>query len=373
MTNRQKFIDYVKNGGEKPICSIQIGAGAGFDTKVIGKDWISATTIEDTIAVTQQFDMVPLYNFGLDVLSPSDLAWGTSGMEQNENTHKWHNFIETPFGNLTQDVIEQIHTGVTRTAAPVKGEEDLDAFEWVLDRILHGKNYGKLTDTIGECCKKIGDLGAIDFQWGMQPYEIFGYADTLNTMLMSIDCEDRFVSLMEKCLEISKKIVDCVKAGGGDFCFLGGPAAEMVNPYIYENFIVPYGKKISDHVHSKGLLVYSHVCSPVEPFLTKGYFNQLGIDLFETLSMKPFGNVASIEDAFSKIDNNMCTRGNVGLDKLISGTPDEIYAEVTHIMDMALKMGRKHMVAASDYLMPECKVENVQAMCDAVRDYKIQK
>ena len=37
MTQKQKFINYVKNGGEKPICSLQIGAGAGFDSKLVGK------------------------------------------------------------------------------------------------------------------------------------------------------------------------------------------------------------------------------------------------------------------------------------------------------------------------------------------------
>ena len=188
-------------------------------------------------------------------------------------------------------------------------------------------------------------------------------------MFLSMDHEDRFVQLMEKCFTISAKLVKCCKEGGADFCFLGGPAAEMVNPYIYENFMIPFGKRITDVVHDEGMLVYSHVCSPVEPFLTEGYFNQLGIDLFETLSMAPVGNVVSIEDAFTKLDPNMCTRGNVGLDKLIKCTPDEIYRDVEHIMKEAIRMNRKHIVAASDYLMYECKEENVQAICDAVKSF----
>jgi uroporphyrinogen-III decarboxylase len=145
----------------------------------------------------------------------------------------------------------------------------------------------------------------------------------------------------------------------------------MVNPYIYENFIVPYGKKITDEVHKHGMLVYSHVCSPVEPFLTSGYFNQLGIDLFETLSMPPVGNVKSIEDAFSKIDKNICTRGNVGIEKLIMSTPEEIKKDVYHIMEEAVKAGRKHMVAASDYLVYDCKEENVKAICEAVKEFSV--
>ncbi len=370
MNNRERFIDYVKNGGEKPICSIQIGAGAGFDTRMSGKEWITETTMDDTIKVSEMFDMVPLYNLGIDVMIPSGLQWKVVGEERTEEVRKWEYALETPYGELRQTSIEQKNKGVTRTVDPVNGEEDLDKFEWLLDEILGGKDYGKLTDSIGAAVDYIGNRGAIDFQWGMQPYELFSYPNPLNTMFLAMDNEEKFFGLMDKCLAISKKIVDCVHAVKGDFCFLGGPAAEMVNPYIYETFMVPYGRKITDYVHSKGLLVYSHVCSPVEPFLTKGYFNELGIDLFETLSMKPVGNVVSIEDAFSKLDEKMCTRGNVGLDKLINSTPDEIYADVTHIMDMAVKFNRKHMVAASDYLMTDCKEENVKAMCDAVKNYK---
>jgi hypothetical protein len=38
-------------------------------------------------------------------------------------------------------------------------------------------------------------------------------------------------------------------------------------------------------------------------------------------------------------------------------------------MEEAVKAKRKHMVAASDYLLPQCKEENVRALCDAVRNY----
>jgi len=63
MTNRETFVNYVKNGG-KSFCSPQIGAGAGFDTKFMGKEWISDTTLEDTLITVRSFDMIPLINIG---------------------------------------------------------------------------------------------------------------------------------------------------------------------------------------------------------------------------------------------------------------------------------------------------------------------
>ena len=69
MTSREKLIDYVKNGGKEFLCSPQIGAGAGFDTKLAGKTWIGETTLEDTRRAWEMFDVVPLYNFGLPDIS----------------------------------------------------------------------------------------------------------------------------------------------------------------------------------------------------------------------------------------------------------------------------------------------------------------
>ena len=63
MTNREKFLNYVKNGGNELICSPQIGAGAGFDTRLANKTWMTQTTMQDTINATKMFDMVPLYRW----------------------------------------------------------------------------------------------------------------------------------------------------------------------------------------------------------------------------------------------------------------------------------------------------------------------
>ncbi len=41
MNPRERFINYVKQGGEEPFVSLQIGGGAGFDCKLAGKEWLS--------------------------------------------------------------------------------------------------------------------------------------------------------------------------------------------------------------------------------------------------------------------------------------------------------------------------------------------
>jgi hypothetical protein len=367
MTKREQFIDYVKNGGSKPIASPQIGGGAGFDAKLAGK---KTATMEDTVKVSESFDMIPLYNYGFNLallsLSPK-LQWTPRGERMQGHLKVKISGLETPYGDLTTELTMNEDGDSNRSKAPVTCHDDFDKLNWYLDTLLEA-DYSAAERAAAEADAFIGERGAIDFQWGMQPYELFSLPSTLDTVLLAMDYEDEFLAFMDKCAAISKKIVDAM-APYTDFVFLGGPGAEMVSPHIYDTFMVPYGKMMTDYAHSKGLLIYSHICSPIEPFLTMGYYNRLGIDLFETLSMPPVGNVVSIEDAFSKLDPGICTRGNIGIDTLIHGTTEEVTALVSHIMEESIKMKRKHMVAASDYLLPQCKEENVRALCDTVRNY----
>lgn len=372
MTNRERLLHYIKHGGKEFICSPQIGAGAGFDTKLAGKTWFSSTTYEDTKHACEQFDMVPLYNFGLpDItqLTP-DIHWEGTPVQISETGRRTYrsNFV-TPIGTLYNTTIEDELKGSCPTKYLITEEDELDVLEYYLDRLLEVKDFSIITEQIKGIRAILGEDNALDIQWAMQPYELLCFPSTMDTAIFALDCRERFYDLMDKILQIDEKLIDAVAKGGSDFVFLGGPGSEMISPKYYEDFLVPYSKQVTDMVHKAGMLVYTHICSPIEPMLSKGYYNQMGIDLFETLSEAPVGNVKSIEDAFSKLDPAICTRGNIGLDRLMNDTPEQIRELSLHILETAHRMGRKHILAASDYMFYQTKVENVHAMCAAVREF----
>ncbi|MBQ9359261.1 MAG: hypothetical protein IJT95_06935 [Abditibacteriota bacterium] len=366
MTNREKFINYVKYGGAL-ICSPQIGAGAGYDTKIAGKKWISETTLEDLQNTLRRYDIVPLYNFGIDFgMVDSELAWKPAGSTSSDTRRTWDYVMETAAGTLTQSVTEEPMKGSFRTKCPVTSAEDLTVQEYYMDKVL-ASNFAPITAFVRGLRDRIGEEGALDIQWPVQPYEMLCFADTVTTVMLVMDHEELCCRIMEKVIEINRKAFKAVKEGGADFVFLGGPGSEMISPAFYRNFLVPYSKITTADAHSEGLLVYSHICSPIEPFLTMGFYNEMGMDLFETLSPKPVGNVESLADALAKIDPRICTRGNLGLDVLLTGTPAEVREKTIEIIEAG--RGRKHMVAASDYLFYDIPEENLRAMVDTVSEY----
>ena len=372
MTNREKLLNYIRHGGDKFICSPQIGAGAGFDAMIAGKTWLGQATMEDTMNACAMFDMTPLYNMGLPDLTklvPEIQTSHTMTLSRGGKRKNHKNVFTTPVGELTSMSIEDELSGGCPVEFYVKDEEDLDVLEYYLDRLLEVTDFSIVTEHVRNCRKLVGEENAFDIQWAMQPYEVWGFPSTADTAILATIAEEQFRRIMDKVLRLDEKLIKAVAAGGSDFVFLGGPGSEMISPKYYENFMVPYSQMVTDMAHEQGLLIYSHICSPIEPMLTMGYYNKMGIDLFETLSPPPVGNVKSIEDAFSKLSPEICTRGNIGLDALLNETPEQIYEKSWHILEMAKKMGRKHILAASDYLFYETKIENVHAMCRAVKDF----
>ena len=365
MNKREQFINYVKYGGET-ICSPQIGAGAGFDTKFICKEWITETTLEDTIKTVESFDIVPLINMGCPFEECiKEICWETVKSNNNGNKKSFEQILKTPIGNLDRIIVEEKKSGCVQLKYPVTCEEDLIIVKYYIDAALNA-DYTNLTNTIREMVQKIDGRAALDIQWPVQPYELLTFPNTVDTMLLANDCPELFKSLMDKIIMLDKKLMKAVAKGGSDFIFLGAPGSEMLSPWYYEEFIVPYSKIVTSIAHDNGLLVYSHICSPIEPFLTMGYYNKMGMDLFETISPQPVGNIISFEDAFSKIDPQICTRGNIGLNVLLNENT-EVVKEMAYKIMKAAK-GRKHMVAASDYLFYNVPAENIHAMAEAVRE-----
>ena len=363
MDKRNIFVNYIKNGGEK-FCSPQIGAGAGFDSKLAGKEWISETTLEDTLAAVKKFDIIPLVNIGCpyEICVPQ-IVWEEKLIEKQEDRIVKEYFLSTPSGMLLRKTCEVKRSSPFNVKYPVTCEDDLDPFEYYINELMES-DFTQVMNYTHDVVAKIDGSAALSVQWPVQPYELLCFPNTVDTVLLAADCPDRFKSLMDRIVKIDDKLMEAVSKGGADFIFLGAPSTEMLSPAYYENYIIPYSKIVTSIAHSYGLLVYSHICSPIEPFLTMGFYNRMGIDLFETLSPPPVGNVASLEDALRKLDTGICTRGNLGLDVLLGSSRDEVKRKTYEILEAT--EGRKHIVAASDYLFYETPVENVHAMAEAV-------
>ncbi len=332
---------------------------------MVGKQWISRTTLDDTITSTSKFNIVPFFNLELCDLGHGnpELLWQEVSSDVQSARITKDYVLQTSAGTLRKTVLEEKYKGCFQQEYPVKSENDLAPLERYIDIALE-MDVSFITKHVRDLVAKIAGRGPLCIQWPTQPYELLCFPNTVDTLLLANDCKNKFKHLMEMILLLDEKLMSAVAAGGADFVFLGAPASELLSPAYYYEFIIPYSAEVSAMAHSFGLLIYSHICSPIEPFLTMGFYNKMGIDLFETLSAPPVGNIKSLKDALEKIDLEICTRGNLGLDILLNETPETVHEATLDILRNSA--GRKHIVAASDYLFYAIPEENVHAMAEAV-------
>ena len=365
----QRFKDYVVNGSSKPYVSLQIGAGAGFDTKLAGKIWNSETTIEDTAKAYEIVGCDALFLTGLPSFNQivKELSWQVK-TDFSQTCRMTEQSLTTPYGQLYWKFHEVPKTGTTPVVYPVNADDEkgFDKIQWYATQ--HTKALKYIGELLRPGIEKIKQYGAVCVQWNLQPFELLGLASVDNLVLMAKIDPERYRSTCDLIRDINIELLREVFKAGADFVFVGGPGVEMMSPEYYKTYIIPDSQKIADATHSSGGLIYSHICSPIEPFLTMGFYNEMKLDLFETLSPPPVGNVADLAKARKILDSKMCTRGNIGLDVLLTGTKEDVETETLRILEAT--KGTKHMVAASDYLFYDIPVENAKAVVDTVRHYK---
>jgi hypothetical protein len=259
-------------------------------------------------------------------------------------------------------------TGITPLIYPIymDDSEAFDKIKWFASQ--HLKAVEHMPEILKPILDKLKVYGPVCIQWNLQPFELFGLASVDNLVVMAKLYPQVYRDTCDLIRDVNIELLKAVIGSGADFVFLGGPGVEMMSPDLYENYIIPDSQKLSAAIHAAGGLIYSYICSPIEPFLTKGFYNQMGIDLFETLSPPPVGNVDNLEKARNVLVSNICTRGNIGLDVLLEGSQTDVEAATVEVLKAT--EGSKHMVAASDYLFYDIPLENVKAVVKTVESYK---
>lgn len=366
MSQRSRFLNYVRQGGTECFVSLQIGAGAGFDSRIAGKEWVSETTVEDTIAAYEHVGGGGLINVGFpgfDSCVPA-LKWHHVKEARGEERIT-HSTLDTPYGLLQWELHERKRQGSTPTHFPISFGDSLEPVKWLIDRQFEALIY--VPDIVTPLVEKIHPEWPVCIQWSVQPFELLCLASAPDAVMFAMSDMAGYRTLCDRILELNLEMCKAVIKAGADFIFLGGPGRELMSPLLYETFIVPDSQKISAAVHEAGGMVYSHICSPVQPFLDMGYYGLMGIDLFETLSPPPVGNVTSLADARRQLPESLCTRGNIGLDILLQGTIDDVKQATLDVLKAT--RGFKHIVAASDYLFYDIPIENARAVVETVKEY----
>ncbi len=181
----------------------------------------------------------------------------------------------------------------------------------------------------------------------------------LSTLMLDFFDDGEFVhDLFEYVLEVGLQFARAQVEAGADVIGIGDPAASLVGPRIYREFVWPSEKKVVEGLHAMGARVRLHICGNTHPILED--IGRLGCDIVDLDSMAP------IAEAREKMGPNQVLLGNLDpVRELRNGTPESVFAAVSNCHREA---GPRFIVGAGCEVPRDTPPANVRAMVRYARE-----
>ncbi|MGC9453307.1 MAG: uroporphyrinogen decarboxylase family protein [Phycisphaerae bacterium] len=333
-----------------------------FAAWLAGKKWVSDTTLDDQIAAAERCG----YHAGFVRGSTPDLSVNpalnvrTELVEQSDERRIYTQSIETPHGTLTARSEDRPGEGMTRVQNWLSDVSELDAADWISRQVADGAEDDRIRQTYSEFSEKVSPHGVSQVQLEL-PYYLYGLGGFAEGPLMlALTESDRYARSMELAEQALMHTAGLLLEAGVDFLWIGASGTELLSPDIWERFVVPQARRMVEHVRSLGGRTHFHCCGRSQLWVEKGYYDQIGMDLVETLSPPPSGTVEDLSAARKSISPEIVTKGNIDLGLIRDGTADQCAAAAREVIEATA--GFPHIVAAADALLWGTPVENVVAI-----------
>jgi MtaA/CmuA family methyltransferase len=158
-------------------------------------------------------------------------------------------------------------------------------------------------------------------------------------------------------VEMELRFARAQVAAGVELMGVGDAAASLVGPQIYEEFVLPYERKLVDGLHAMGAKVRLHICGNIRRILAP--IGTLGCELVD------IDYPAPLEEARRAMGPRQVLAGNLNpVAAVRNGTPQSIARALAECRRQA---GPRYVVAAGCEIPRDTPPENLLAMRDFAR------
>ncbi|MCK4983106.1 MAG: hypothetical protein KAS17_09300 [Victivallaceae bacterium] len=192
------------------------------------------------------------------------------------------------------------------------------------------------------------------------------YMDQTSAIYAVYEKQELFEELMENHWQMTQVWLEIAANNNIDLYSYAINGFEWLSPDLYERYMIPQAKRINDFVHSQGKLAWLHTCGKLKNIAKMNAYQQMGIDILESLSLPPTGDIDNLAETRADIGIDIVTRGGINCESFYEKTPDMVRKQAKHVMESV--EGYKHMLGDTNTPYPPYPWENIQAMIDVVRD-----
>ncbi len=359
LSKRERFLSYVRSDKNKPIVSPflpdpdvikNILAFLGMES---GEDYI-----KNEIHLSEELDYEPMF---MTEFSSLIFPW----MEEKEKSNEFYKSctIHTSQGewqhNFPKDDIPWSDTA----DCPINSEEDHERFVFVCEQI--GEREKVIRNYFRDFRNRVAEAGVIVA--GHPHPSWLGYQVSPQTIYYQWnDFPKTYKKSMDVFFEASKFVMSIAIEEGIDFMSDSSYGLEMTSPKLFHEMDLPYIQGFSKFTHERDSLFWYHNCGFTRGLIKDGSFNSMGADVIETIAAPPEGD-NDLAQSRQFLDPKICSKGNLNLNLLRDGTPDQIHSE-TEKMIKAVS-GYRHILSTADAVLPGTPPENFIRFVETAREF----
>jgi len=176
-------------------------------------------------------------------------------------------------------------------------------------------------------------------------------------------------ALMERVFEAkgqtSELAVEYAAQAGADYLFCAINGLELYSMDIYQRYFVPQARQIHHKAHELGMMTWVHTCGRLHELIQAGVHKEMEVDILESFSHPPLGDVADLADARAKLGHKLVGRGAVNVSLFYEKDLSLIRARTREVL--AQTQGYRHMIGDTNDSYPPYLRENILALVDEVR------
>jgi uroporphyrinogen decarboxylase len=195
--------------------------------------------------------------------------------------------------------------------------------------------------------------------FGMENCMVKMYTDPDQVKAVTGHLTDFYLAANEELFSQAGKKIDSIFIG----IDLGSQLDLLVSPETFEEFLLPFIKKLLDQARRYGLHTTLHSCGSIYRVIPQ--LIAAGVEV-----LHPIQSLARNMDApglAEKYNGKIVFMGGIDTQHILPfGTPEEVKAEVRRVKKL---LGPNYIVCAShETLLPNVPPENVAAMAEAARE-----
>ena len=165
--------------------------------------------------------------------------------------------------------------------------------------------------------------------------------------------------------EMNAVFIKCAADAGADFVSGAVNGLEIYSPAIYERYFVPQARALHETARAHGLKGWVHTCGHMRRLIEMNVYERMGVDVLESLSHPPLGDVADLKRSRAQLGRGIVTRGGVNVSLFYEDNLAAIRQRVRTVLEET--RGYPHMIGDTNDSDPPYPRDNILAVVDEVR------